>query len=50
MLYAPSIALAIWALFIARFGDALSVAVLGALLTLAAVALHVAEKVRAHRD
>jgi uncharacterized membrane protein required for colicin V production len=50
MLYSPSIALAIWALFVARFGDALAVAVIGGLATILAVAVHVAEKIREHRD
>lgn len=49
MLYSPSIALAIWAAFVARFGDAPSIAILGALVTVLAVAVHVGEKIREHR-
>lgn len=40
MLYSPSIALAIWALLVARFHDATLVAVLGTLLVIGAIAVH----------
>lgn len=50
MLYSPSIALAIWALLVATFPDATVVAILGALLVIAAIAVHVVALKGHHRD